>query len=101
MAENAKVDPSEVARVRAMIFSPETPDYAFVTREELCAAFGGAAIRTIDMWSAEQRNGFPSTEDYPGMKAYPLAAVRAYLTEVAQSARKRTLRSISSRNKIG
>lgn len=62
--------------IRARIFNPETPDYAFFTAEELCAAFGGCADRTLREW---RKIGFPEPIKYPGMIGWPLCAIREFL----------------------
>lgn len=61
--------------VRARIFNPETPDYAFFTPEEVCAAFG-CAERTLRDW---RKDGFPDPIKYPGMIGWPLSAIREFL----------------------
>lgn len=67
-------------KIRSMIFNPQTPDYAFFTKEELCAAFYGCSDRTLRDYRVE---GFPGPEQYPGFKAWPLSTIRAFLQRKA------------------
>lgn len=68
-------------KIRDRLFSPETPDYAFFTEEEVCAAFSGCAKRTLRDW---RKDGFPEPIKYPGMMGWPLSALKEFLKVKAQ-----------------
>ena len=74
-------------RIRAMLFDPNVPDYAFLTKDEVITAFE-ASDTTLRRWALE--SGFPDPVDYPGIKAYPIAALREFLSRVARESRKAT-----------
>lgn len=79
--------PVDGARIRAILFDPKVPDYAFLTQEEVFAAFD-ASESTLRRWAME--NGFPDPVGYPGLKAYPIAALREFLSRVARDSRNAT-----------
>lgn len=67
-------------KIRDKLFSNETPDYAFFTEDELCAAFS-CADRTLREW---RKHGFPEPIKYPGMMGWPLSALKEFLKLKAQ-----------------
>lgn len=71
----------DAAKVREFLFDPNTPDYAFITEEEIAAAFG-AADGTIRNWRSTK--GFPSPMDVPGKKAYDVGSLRDWLKRLAR-----------------
>lgn len=84
MTSNKSIDG---ARIRAILFDPNVPDYAFLTQEEVFAAFG-ASESTLRRWAIE--SGFPDPVGYPGITAYPIAALREFLSRVARDSRNAT-----------
>lgn len=73
--------------IRAMLFDPAVPDYAFLTRDEVIAAFD-TSEPTLRRWALE--SGFPDPVAYPGITAYPIAALREFLSRVARESRNAT-----------
>lgn len=78
---------SDGTRIRSILFDPNVPDYAFLTQEEVLAAFN-ASEATLRRWAME--SGFPDPVGYPGIKAYPIAALREFLSRVARESRNAT-----------
>lgn len=74
-------------RFREMLFDPAVPDYAFLTRDEVIAAFD-TSEPTLRRWALE--SGFPDPVAYPGITAYPIAALREFLSRVARESRNAT-----------
>lgn len=56
---------SDGPRIRSILFDPNVPDYAFLTQEEVLAAFN-ASEATLRRWAME--SGFPDPVGYPGIK---------------------------------
>ena len=77
MSETKFVDGSAI---RDKIFDVHTPEYAFFTEDEICAAFG-CAPRSLYDW---KKRGFPEPIKYPGVKAYPLSAIKDFLKRKAE-----------------
>lgn len=69
--------------LRATLFDPSVPDWAFLTIEETCKAFGVEA-KTLQDWKREQ--DFPEPTRYPGVSGYPLSVLRAFLKDREKSA---------------
>lgn len=65
----------DAVRIREFLFNPQTPDYAFLTEEEVAEAFG-AKSGTIKNWRSK---GFPDPIDVPGKVAYDVGSIRAWL----------------------
>ena len=63
----------DAVRIREFLFNPQTPDYAFLTEEEVAEAFG-AKSGTIRNW---RPRGFPDPIDVPGKVAYDVGSIRA------------------------
>lgn len=76
------------ALMRSKIFDPNTPDYAFLTYEEVCAAFD-CTYRTIRNW--QRLNDFPIAVLYPGGDGYPVILLREFLAKRANIGRKQRL----------
>ena len=76
--QQTKIDGSII---RDKIFDTSTPDYAFFTKAELCAAFSDCAERTLSQWKSE---GFPEPIRYPGMTGWPLSSIRDFLKRKAE-----------------
>ena len=75
------------ARIRSILFDPNVPDYAFLTQEEVFAAFD-ASESTLRRWAI--KDGFPDPVGYPGITAYSIAALREFLSRVARESRNAT-----------
>lgn len=69
------------ARVRAMLFDPDVPNFAFVSQDEVCAAFSIDA-RTLRTWRSSGR--FPDPADLPGVTAFSVEAIREFLKDASR-----------------
>lgn len=65
------------AKIRSWIFDPATPGYAFLTLEEVLAAFDTTS-RTLLDW---RNSGFPQPVAIPGNRVYNVEAIREFLKE--------------------
>ena len=72
----------DAVRIREFLFNPQTPDYAFLTEEEVAEAFG-AKSGTIRNW---RPRGFPDPIDVPGKVAYDVGSIRAWLKRLTREA---------------
>ena len=76
MTKNAPTN-LDGAKIRSWIFDPSTPGYAFLTLEEVLAAFDTTA-RTLLDWRS---SGFPNSIAVPGKRVYNVEAIREFLKE--------------------
>lgn len=76
------------AEIRARIFDPSTPDYAFLTLEEVLAAFE-CTYRTLRNW--QKLKDFPLAVSYPGGDGYPIFLIRQFLTKRANIGKKQEI----------
>lgn len=73
-------------RIRAMLFDPNVPDFAFLTKSEVCAAFDTSDRTLRDL----KTKGFPEPiQDLPGTN-FSIAAIREYLKRSSRNALKTT-----------
>lgn len=71
--------------IRRMIFDPSVPDWAFLSEDDLVAAFG-CATSTLRRWSNEAK--FPRPIELPGTSVYTLASIREFLKKRAAESKR-------------
>lgn len=74
------------AAILRMIFDPETPGFAFLSKEEVMTAFD-ATERTLLEW---RKKGFPGMISMPGGSVYNIEAIREFLRDRQREAVRNT-----------
>lgn len=75
------------------LFDTTVPDWAFLTLEETCKAFG---VEQATLYTWRKSKDFPEPTTYPGCSGYPIGVLRSYLKESAACASKAFKKKLAS-----
>lgn len=80
MSEKTESPKPDGAAVRRLLFSPETPDFAFLTLEEVMAAFDTS---DSTLRYCRRLGKFIEPKEIPGGKGYFVGDLRAFLQRIS------------------
>ena len=84
----------KVKELKSRLFDPNTPDFAFFTKEEVLLLFG-VSESTLRKWAG--KNQFPKPKSIGDFQFYPILGLKEYFSSVARDSRKEVADSMKFR----
>lgn len=75
----------KINELKTRLFDPQTPDYAFFTKEEVMLLFG-ISESTLRQWAGTEK--FPAPKSIGNFQFYPILGLKEYFNSVARVSRK-------------